>query len=256
MLLERLNQMDIYKNLCAQYYDLDKPTAPEDALKFYLEYAKNANGPIYEPMCGTGGFLIPMAQLGLDIEGSDASLPMLSICEKKCERAGIKPKVSHQFIHEIFDRKYLLIFIPSGSFGLITDVQAAKKVLKNLYDHLQVGGKLVFEVETFQAVPTDLGAEQSSSVSNVDEGTKIQLTTLPTYDKNTQILKILCRYDLLKDEEVLDSEVEDFRVRHYDSREMDDWLKDVGFNQILRFGGYEKTPLTAKDEIIVYECIK
>jgi len=37
-----------YKNLCTQYYELDKPTAPEDALKLYLDYAEEAGGAISE----------------------------------------------------------------------------------------------------------------------------------------------------------------------------------------------------------------
>jgi 2-polyprenyl-3-methyl-5-hydroxy-6-metoxy-1,4-benzoquinol methylase len=60
-------------NLCTQFYELDKPSAPENELNFYIEYVKNGNWPIFEPMCGTGCFLIPMLERGLDIKGSDAS---------------------------------------------------------------------------------------------------------------------------------------------------------------------------------------
>ena len=112
--------METYNNLCTQYYDLDKPTAPPDALNFYLEYAKNANGPIFEPMCGTGRFLIPLLELDFDIEGSDASTHMLSICKEKCAAKGLTAKLHHQFLNEMaFDKKFGLIFIPSGSFGLL-----------------------------------------------------------------------------------------------------------------------------------------
>lgn len=38
-------------------YTVLKPTAPHDALNFYLEYAKNANGPIFEPVVGELQFL-------------------------------------------------------------------------------------------------------------------------------------------------------------------------------------------------------
>ena len=49
-------QLDTYLSLCSQYYELDKPDAPHDALEFYLKYVKNTDGPILEPMCGTGRF--------------------------------------------------------------------------------------------------------------------------------------------------------------------------------------------------------
>ena len=55
-----------YQNLCTEYYGLDKPSAPEDALAYYLEHAKEAKGPILEPMCGTGSFLIPLFGAGFE----------------------------------------------------------------------------------------------------------------------------------------------------------------------------------------------
>jgi hypothetical protein len=56
-----MNQQSIpYKILGTKYYELDKPNAPEDALQWYLIYAKEANGLILELMCWTGRFLIPL----------------------------------------------------------------------------------------------------------------------------------------------------------------------------------------------------
>src|SRR3990167_10571677 len=93
--------MNIYKDLCTQFYDLDKPSASTDALDFYIGYAKRANGPIFEPMCGTGLFLIPMLEKGFDVEGSDASKYMLSICKEKCDSKKIKHKLHLQFLQDM-----------------------------------------------------------------------------------------------------------------------------------------------------------
>lgn len=121
--------METYRNLCAKFYDLDKPTAPTEALNFYLEYAKNANGTIFEPMCGTGLFLIPLLEQGFDIEGSDASEYMLSVCKEKCRIKKLKPKLNQQFVQQMaLNNQYDLIFIPSGSFGLIVNIDEAKNV--------------------------------------------------------------------------------------------------------------------------------
>ena len=56
-------QLETYLNLCTEYYDLDKPEAPTDALQFYLKYADEAHGPILEPMCGTGRFLVLLQKI-------------------------------------------------------------------------------------------------------------------------------------------------------------------------------------------------
>lgn len=92
-----------YKTLCAQYYDLDKPAASEDALKCYLEYAKEARGPILEPMCGTGSFLIPMLEKGYAITGFDYSPHMLEICLSKCRDRGVNA--------ELFEADLKLLFL-------------------------------------------------------------------------------------------------------------------------------------------------
>jgi 2-polyprenyl-3-methyl-5-hydroxy-6-metoxy-1,4-benzoquinol methylase len=72
-----MGNLDTYLNLCTQVYDLSKPTPPKDAYEFYYSYAAQAKGPILEPMCGTGRFLIPLLEEGFDIYGFDASEHML-----------------------------------------------------------------------------------------------------------------------------------------------------------------------------------
>ena len=48
--IESKRQLTTYASLCTEYYDLDKPNPPEDALAFYAEYARRASGPILEPI--------------------------------------------------------------------------------------------------------------------------------------------------------------------------------------------------------------
>lgn len=167
--------MDTYQNLCTEFYDLDKPHAPEDALSFYLDYAKKAESPILEPMCGSGRFLIPMLEQGLKIEGLDSSLHMLKACLKKCAAKKIEPILYSQYITEMaLEKQYGLIFIPNGSFGLITDKKLAQHCLRMFYEHLLPGGKLVFEIETTYALPTLLNSWHGRIVDKPD-GSKILL---------------------------------------------------------------------------------
>lgn len=69
--------MDTYQSLCAKFYEADKPEAPQEALHFYEAYAKKSDGKILEPMCGTGSYLPPLLNAGLDIIGFDGSEAML-----------------------------------------------------------------------------------------------------------------------------------------------------------------------------------
>ena len=74
--------MNEYTMLCTEMYDLDKPSAPDDVLSFYLDYAEKAKGRVLAPMCGTGRFLIPLSERGFSIDGFDNSVYMLEACKE------------------------------------------------------------------------------------------------------------------------------------------------------------------------------
>ena len=102
-----------YGKLCTQFYDITKPSPPEDAFKFYLDQARHVGGSVLELMCGSGRFLVPLLQQGIDIDGSDASADMLEVCRAKCESLGLKTNLYQQTIEETkLSRKYELIIIP------------------------------------------------------------------------------------------------------------------------------------------------
>src|SRR5205085_4746698 len=61
-----------YKRLLTEAYDLDKPEAPAEELARWMQFARDARGPVLEVMCGSGRFLVPLAQAGVDIDGVDA----------------------------------------------------------------------------------------------------------------------------------------------------------------------------------------
>ena len=146
--------LDTYLNLCTQVYELSKPTPPEDAYTFYRSYAADAKGTILEPMCGTGRFLLPLLAEGFDIHGFDASQHMLDALNAKAILQGVKPTVWADFVENLSrSEKYSLVFIPAGSFGLITNPHAIEKSIKTLHSHLADDGILLLEGETLKSVP-------------------------------------------------------------------------------------------------------
>ena len=107
--------MESYGKLCTAYYDLDKPFAPSDALAFYQARAAQSSGPVLEPMCGSGRFLIPLLQAGIPIEGVDASREMLAACALRAAGLGLTPKLYEQALEKLsLPQRYSLAFIPVG----------------------------------------------------------------------------------------------------------------------------------------------
>ena len=249
-------RLETYLKLCTEYYDLEKHPHDAKAQDFYLDYALKANGPILEPMCGTGRFLIPMLQAGLNVEGFDASVHMLNALAQKYPN--IRPHtVWQQFVEDFKgDKLYQLIFVPYGSWGLITDLESSSLGLKNMYNHLVPGGKLVLEIETVASVPADCGIWHRGINTRAD-GSYIALNTLPSYNTITQIFRSICRYESIRKNTIELVETEDFQMYLYTFDEFDKFLKDAGFTNITKYQDHSKTPATDSNApIIIYECTK
>src|SRR5262245_12435857 len=86
---------EAYQSLCTEFYELDKPSAPPDAIDYYLRKAAEAKGKILEPMCGTGRFLIPLLEKGYEAVGFDSSSHMLEMCKTKCRERQLSANLIH-----------------------------------------------------------------------------------------------------------------------------------------------------------------
>jgi ubiquinone/menaquinone biosynthesis C-methylase UbiE len=248
--------VNTYKKLCTEFYDLDKPEPPEDALTFYLRLAERANGPILEPMCGSGRFLIPLLKRGFDIEGVDASSHMLEACHASCKKKALTPVLYEQSVEQMdLARQYGLVFIPAGSFCLITELQQAKECLKRIYEFMLPHAKFVLEVETPRAQPVHAGQWGGRWVERPD-GSKILLSWLSLYDEKEQICRAINRYELFKAETLLETEFEEFTLRFYEPAEFRGLLETAGFENIRLLKPYQSGEPDGGDPSIVFECSK
>lgn len=247
--------LDTYLDLCTEVYDLSKPTPPKNEYNFYRSYVIDANGPILEPMCGTGRFLLPLLEEGFDIEGFDASVHMLSALQAKAKLKGVKPKIWNGFLENMENSKaYKLIFIPTGSFCLITDLNVAKTAIKNCYDHLDAEGILLFEIETLKDLPP-LGVWRGSVWYRPD-GKKIILSFLASLDKEN-VCRSIGKYELVDNNKIIQSEIEEYKIRFYDFEVLSNILREVGFRNIRIIKTFDANAKSLDNhETTVFECKK
>lgn len=248
--------LSTYSDLCTQVYDLSKPTPPPDAYDFYHTYATEAIGPILEPMCGTGRFLLPLVEDGFDVHGFDASSHMLRALHEKARARNIEPRVWRGLIEDLsLSDNYGLILIPSGSFGLIVDRNKALEVLVKLCSHLSDDGVLVFEADTPQNTQAQTGVWKGSVWRRNDGKTIVaSFMELPSEDN---ISTTIWRYELLDGTHVAKSEMEIIRVRQYDPALLTSLLKEAGFKNTALTKAFDRTiGPKAVDQVIVYECRK
>lgn len=214
-----------YGKLCAEFYDLERPTAQKQELATYLRYAKEAKGAICEPMCGTGRFLIPLLQQGYSVEGFDLSSHMLQICRKKCAANGISAVLEQaDFSSVSLHGPYALIFIPSGSFCHLITSQEIAQALQWIKTHLIPGGKFVFEIE-------DLNSIRESGIRREKKLGDITRKVITYYDIKTRIETGHFEY-----ESPTCTETEEFYVRHYAPGEVETLLTQAGFQILNKHG--------------------
>jgi hypothetical protein len=249
--------MSQYGKLSAEFYALDKPDAPPDAFDFYERYARAAGGPIHEPMCGSGRFLLPLLAQGLDISGSDTSLPMLDACRRRASELGLQPELAQRSLDQLeCPVAPSLLFIPSGSFGLLIDDDTVKASLASVYASLAPGG--LFLVETERLVPTvpeTSGIWGGRWVERAD-GAKLVLSWLTQYSGAANVTSSLHRYELVKEGQLLASEYEDFVVRSYASDAFRGLLQQAGFTEIRVLKPYADEAADEGDDAFVFECRK
>jgi len=247
--------IDTYKSLCTEFYDLDKPLAPGDELEYYLNQIQLSSQPVLEPMCGTGRFLIPLFEKGIDIDGIDASEHMLEKCRIKAGEKNLHPKLYLQKLEDMkVHREYGLVFLPSGSFGLLTENPVVLISLKNMYDSLMPKGRILFEIST----PSGFTETSEENVREVfrNDGSKIRLTIQSKFEKSSNIETMICIYEDVSDSNVKNVETEIMKIKYYDADEIRNFLNASNFENYSLYGGYSGMKAVDSNEMIVVEIIK
>lgn len=248
--------MNSYKELCTEFYDIDKPNAPKEAFEFYLHYAQQAKGSILEPMCGSGRFLLPLLEHGFPIDGVDASDDMLEACRKKGRLHGLTPMLFKQLLHQLdLPQRYELVMIPAGSFCLITDPLQIQESLRRLHAHMVPGATFVLEIEQLMPqVPQD--EPWGGRWVNRSDGGKIVISWLSHYNPTERVSHSLHRYELIKDGRLLETEWEEFDIRFYETSEFSKLLESAGFTDVKTMKAYGNNAPADTDESIVFECVR
>ena len=227
-----------YGKLSTLYYDLSKPFPPKDEFDFYFRELQSAKGKVLEPMCGSGRFLRPLAAQGIKIEGFDKSPQMIQACISHLLESKLTAEVFHSDFREYSpNSKYGVVLIPSGSFGLLKDVEEQIRALEKILDWLETDGFLIMEIETLGALP--IAGKWQGKAYSLDEGCEITISgnclTTRTGYKNEII------YKLLSNGEILEEEQENFEMNLTSHETILRLLEDVGFSRIETFPPFDPT---------------
>jgi SAM-dependent methyltransferase len=256
-------ELDLY----TQVYESNLPKPSKDSYNFYRTYASEAKGPILEPMCGAGRYLLPLLEEGFSVEGFDASEGMLGALMLKAQKLKLQPTVWQDFLqHFEAPQKYKLIYIPYGSFNLIIDPPSVKAALATIYENLMPGGIFLFEIETLTAIPRTFDSWVNKKEHPREDG-KIISAKFFHFKPVSNVYFTICRFELADDKNML-TQAKSFDARasvedvihgslKYAANEVVALLEEAGFHKITMMKPFDKNQKPdINDPIIVYECIK
>lgn len=227
--------MNAYGKLCTEFYDADKQLADADELKLYQELLPKEE-PILEPMCGSGRLLIPLLQLGYNIEGFDNSTHMLESCKQRAEKLGLNPTLYQNTIDNFSTNKhYQGVIIPLGSFQLLYPREKAHQGLEKFHRWLMPGGKLVMDLFVPWEAMYEHGAVESSTREvKLPTGESIKIDNHTTTNKFEQHSLSKTRYTKYLREKAIAKEEEQMDILWYYPYEMELMLEKHGFKHIRK----------------------
>jgi SAM-dependent methyltransferase len=206
-----------YRGWIAQAWDLlrgDYSAWPDRP--FWRAIVERQDGPALDVGCGTGRLLLDYLGAGLDVDGVDNSPEMLAICRDKAAAVGVD--VGGRLFEQSMDslalpRRYATIFVPSLSFQLLTDLEAAARALGRFRDHLAPGGVVVasFKVRLWPRGPAPPQMQWSewdklAEAQRPGDGATIRRWIREQYDHEQQLEHEENRYELLRDDVVIETE--------------------------------------------------
>ena len=240
-----------YGSLCTEMYEILHEKAPQDELAFYLSYAEKGK-KILEPLCGSGRFLIPFMERGFSICGMDLSSEMLSKLKQKIPNAEV---TQADILEYSTTEQYDYIFISSGSVSLFTDMDLCKKILEKLKQMLAPGGKFVFAVDTVANRCIDDEGYKTSVSVKTKEGLNLILKSKDFYEEKSQTQFSPSIYELYNGTKLLQSEPMDFQLHLYRFGEMEEYLREIGFQTVITYSSFQKEIATGnQDNMFLYEC--
>lgn len=135
-----------YPESIARFYDVIYAHLRTVDRDFFLNEILATRGPVLEVGVGTGRFFIDALSQGADIYGIDVNTTMLDQLRKKLDHAQ-HYRVFHQDARSLhLDRRFDLVVAPFRVFSHLVDVEDQLLALNSIYDHLNPGGRFIFDL--------------------------------------------------------------------------------------------------------------
>ena len=236
----------------AQFYDYVPFYRNRADIAFYVEEARNANGPVLEVACGSGRVLIPTARSGVSIVGLDASAEMLTKCRLSLQheatdvqdRVTLVPGDMRDFD---LRRQFGLVTIPFRAFQHLLAVEDQIACLTCVRRHIAEDGRFIvdlFNPSLEMLVNKEVGVEFDSDPPFVlpDGRTVQRRAKILERNRFTQVHDNEFIYYITDQSGAVQRIVHPFSMRNIFKFEMEHLLHRVGFVVEQVYADFDRTP--------------
>jgi SAM-dependent methyltransferase len=122
-----------------------------DDIAWYVELARETEGPLVELAVGTGRVAIPVArETGRQVLGIDSSAAMLEQARERAEAAGVELELRQGDMRDLeLDEPAGLIYVPARSLGHLPTWADRLEVFERVYASLRPGGRFAWNFFIF-----------------------------------------------------------------------------------------------------------
>lgn len=232
-----------YRGLVVEAYDLWLDQNPPGDADYFRWLIEDDGQPALEVACGTGRLLLPYLAEGLDVDGVDASEPMLEACRAKAAARGLEPVLHLQPMEALdLSRRYRTVFVPYGSFQALVPIGDVEAALEAFRRHLAPEGRLVLALFTARDDYDRMRRWRIRREATRPDGATILMHEAVAYDRTEQVRTDWYRYELIVDGEVTRAETRRMRQRWYTKHEIRLRLERAGFREVVVYGDYGEEP--------------
>ncbi len=250
---------DIYKynNSISRFYDvIYEKILDKSGLTFYLEEISKADGPVLEIGAGTGRILVPALKNIADVYGIDQSEFMISELKKKISEKEYN-RVSLQDAREFsWNKKFKLIIAPFRMFQHLLNTEDQIKALNRIYEHLEAGGKFIFDVFVPDLVKINIDRNDINDFDGEYEpGKKLQRFVSIKNNYIEQTLDV--KFKFVWDENGEQRNNEDkFPFRYFFRYELENLIGRTKFKLENIFGDFQRNQLNNESKDFIIVCFK
>ncbi len=243
----------IYQTFAKLYDELMDPTMYDQWLDFVSQRQSDKSANWLDLACGSGRLAVKLIQQGYQVSGFDLSEEMLALADEHAQQANVTlPLIQGNMLDLEELSQYDVISCFADSLCYLPDEKALAQCLKQVYDHLQPGGKFLFDVispyqtdEVYPGYMYNYVDEQqaflwSSYATEIPHGVEHELTFFIKNSQNEQFHKI--------------SEIH--HERTYELQVYLDLLQTVGFQKIVTSSDFGRGTIGEKSTRWFFECLK